>query len=203
VGHPALKEAIVWKQPVRRPSPALVVACLALLVALGGTGYATVLNVPRNSVGTPELKRNAVKAAKIAPNAVRTAHVLNGSLLAVDFKAGQIPQGAKGERGDKGDKGDPGATNVVVRTQNPCPAGLPTGTFCVMRPMCEAGERAVGGGAGFATNAGNEELQQSYPVEADQSAAEAGDTPVGWTSIIKNNANSVQVPTAYVVCARP
>ena len=62
---------------MRRPSPALVVACIALGVALGGTSYATVLNVPKSSVGTPELKRNAVKAAKIAPNAVRAAHVLD------------------------------------------------------------------------------------------------------------------------------
>ena len=178
-------------------------ALLALFVALGGTSYATVLNVPKASVGTPELKRNAVKAAKIAPNAVRTAHVLNGSLLADDFRSGQIPQGPKGEKGEKGDKGDPGATNVIVRTQNPCPGGLPTNVHCVMRPMCEAGERAVGGGAGFATNAGDEELQQSYPVEADQSAAEAGDTPVGWLSIIENKAAAIQVPTAYVVCARP
>ncbi len=100
----------------RRPSPALVVACIALLVALTGTSYATVLNVPRNSVGTLELKRNAVKPAKIAPNAVRTAHVLDGSLLAADFRAGQIPQGPKGDKGEKGDKGDrgergPGATS--------------------------------------------------------------------------------------------
>jgi len=64
----------------------MAVACIALLVALGGTSYATVLNVPRNSVGTPQLKRNAVKPAKLAPNAVRAAHVLNGSLLAADFK---------------------------------------------------------------------------------------------------------------------
>ena len=191
---------------IPRPSAAMVVACVALLVALGGTGYATVLNVPKNSVGSQELKRNAVTPAKIAPNAVRTAHVLNGSLLAVDFKAGQIPQGPKGDKGDKGekgDRGDPGATNVVVRTQSPCPAGLTTGGFCVMRPMCEANERAVGGGAGFATNAGNEEIQQSYPVEADLTPPEDGDTPVGWLSIIKNNANSVQFPTGYVVCARP
>ena len=98
---------------MRRPSPALVIACLALGVALGGTSYATVLNVPRNSVGTPQLQRNAVKAAKIAPNAVRTGHVLDGTLLTADFKAGQIPQGPKG---DKGDAGAPGATNVRVRT---------------------------------------------------------------------------------------
>ncbi len=176
---------------------------LALFIALGGTSYATVLNVPRASVGTPELKRNAVKAAKIAPNAVRTGHVSNGSLLVEDFRPGQIPQGPKGDKGDRGDAGAPGATNVVVRTQSPCPGGLPTNVHCVMRPMCEANERAVGGGAGFAGNLGDEELQQSYPVEADMTRPEDGDTPVGWLSIIENKAASLQIPTAYVVCSRP
>ena len=179
------------------------IALLALFVALGGTSYATVLNVPKNSVDTPQLKRNAVKAAKIAPNAVRTGHVLNGSLLGEDFKAGQIPKGEKGDKGEKGATGDAGATNVVVRTQSPCPGGLPTNVHCVMRPMCEAGERAVGGGAGMTGNLGDEEVQQSYPVEADMTAAETGDTPVGWLSIIENKAANTQVPIAYVVCASP
>ncbi len=89
-------------------SPALVVSCIALLVALGGTSYATVLNVPKNSVGTRELQRNAVTAAKISPNAVRTGHVLDGSLLAEDFKPGQLPSGPKGDKGDRGDRGEPG-----------------------------------------------------------------------------------------------
>lgn len=100
----------MWKPRVRRPSPALVVACIALLVALGGTGYATVLNVPRNSVGPLQLKRNAVTSSKIAPSAVQTAHVLTGSLLAEDFKAGQLPSGPKGDKGPKGDAGPPGPT---------------------------------------------------------------------------------------------
>ena len=34
-----------------RVTPALVIATLALVVALGGTGYAA-LSIPRNSVGT-------------------------------------------------------------------------------------------------------------------------------------------------------
>jgi len=100
----------VSKPSFRRPSPALVVACIALLVALGGTGYATVLNIPRNSVGPLQLKRNAVTSSKIAPNAVQTAHVLAGSLLAEDFKAGQLPSGPKGDKGPKGDTGPVGPT---------------------------------------------------------------------------------------------
>jgi hypothetical protein len=100
----------VSKLRVHRPSPALVIACVALLVALGGTGYATGLVVPRNSVGTKQLTRNAVTSSKLAPNAVQTAHVLNGSLLTEDFKPGQIPKGEKGDKGDRGDTGPPGPT---------------------------------------------------------------------------------------------
>lgn len=48
----------------RRPSPAIIVAVVALLVALGGTSYAA-FSVPRNSVGTKQLKNGAVTASKI------------------------------------------------------------------------------------------------------------------------------------------
>src|ERR1022692_4416975 len=61
-----------------RVSPAMVVACLALLIGLGGTGYAA-LSLPANSVGTAQLKANAVTSLKVK----------NGSLLKADFKAGQ------------------------------------------------------------------------------------------------------------------
>ena len=49
---------------LRRPSPAMVVACLALLVALGGTGMAAATQLARNSVGTPQLKDGAVSNAE-------------------------------------------------------------------------------------------------------------------------------------------
>ena len=60
---------------IPRPSPAMVIACLALVVALSGTSYANILNVPVNSVGTVNLKANAVISSKVK----------NRSLLAVDF----------------------------------------------------------------------------------------------------------------------
>lgn len=52
------------KRLFRAPSPALVISLIALFVALGGTTYAAV-NLPANSVGTAQLKNNAVTAAKI------------------------------------------------------------------------------------------------------------------------------------------
>jgi hypothetical protein len=121
----------------------MVVACLALFVALAGTSYATVLNVPRNSVGTLNLKRNAVTARKIAPNAIRTGHVLDGTLLASDFKAGQIPQGAKGDKGDKGDAGAPGLSGVqIVSAQK----NVVNASFGAQSVSCPAGKRVLGGG---------------------------------------------------------
>ena len=90
---------------LRRPSPAMVVACAALAVALGGTSYATVLQVPRASVGTAQLKTGAVTTKKIAPNAVTAAKVRNGSLLKGDFAPGSCPQGRPGRKAPPGRRG--------------------------------------------------------------------------------------------------
>jgi hypothetical protein len=94
----------------RLPSPAMVLACVALVVALGGVSYAAGV-LPKNSVGTAQLKKMAVTAAKLKNNAVTGAKVKNGTLLATDFSAGQLPagpQGPKGDPGPQGPKGDPG-----------------------------------------------------------------------------------------------
>ena len=89
----------------RRPSPALVVASIALVVALGGTSYAAVV-LPANSVGTKQLKANAVTSAK----------VLNGSLMKADFKTGQVPAGPAGPTGPTGPAGAAGATGATGAT---------------------------------------------------------------------------------------
>jgi hypothetical protein len=53
----------------RLPSPAMVVACLALAVALGGTSYAAI-KLPRNSIGNAQMRNNAVGAKELQKNAV-------------------------------------------------------------------------------------------------------------------------------------
>jgi hypothetical protein len=62
-----------------RPSPALVVAIIALFVAMGGSAYAG-FSVPRNSVGSKQLKKNAVTNKKIAGSAVTGAKIANGTI---------------------------------------------------------------------------------------------------------------------------
>jgi hypothetical protein len=76
----------------------MVVACIALVFAMTGAGYAAGMLGP-NTVGTKQLKKNAVISSKVK----------NRSLLAVDFKAGQLPRGAKGDPGTPGAPGAPGA----------------------------------------------------------------------------------------------
>jgi hypothetical protein len=126
----------------------LILSTTALLVAvlgmtpLGEAAYNAV--VPRNSVGTLQLQRNAVKAAKIAPNAIRTGHVLDGSLLTADFKAGQIPQGPKGDKGDKGDRGAVGVSGYeIVRAS----VVVPPNTQTAAQATCPSGKKVLGGAA--------------------------------------------------------
>jgi hypothetical protein len=59
-----------------RFSPGLVLGAIALAVALSGTGYAAVNALPRNSVTSVQVK--------------------DRSLLAKNFKAGQLPRGPAG-----------------------------------------------------------------------------------------------------------
>jgi hypothetical protein len=68
-----------------------VVATLALFIALGGASYAAI-KLPKNSVGTKQLKRQSVTSAKIKKGAITAAQVMSGSLTADLFKAGQLPQ---------------------------------------------------------------------------------------------------------------
>jgi hypothetical protein len=75
----------------------MVVACLALIVALSGTGYAAVVLGP-NTVGTVQLKANAVTTQKVK----------NGTLMKADFKAGQVPVGPVGPAGPAGPAGAAG-----------------------------------------------------------------------------------------------
>ena len=70
------------------PSPAMVIGCLALLLTLGGTGYAASKALPRNSVTSIQVKDH--------------------SLLSRDFKAGQLPRGPAGPAGAAGPAGPQG-----------------------------------------------------------------------------------------------
>lgn len=72
------------RRRLRAPSPAMVVACIALAIALSGASYAA-MTLPRNSVGTKQLKTGAVTNAKIHKNAVTGIKVKDSSLTGADI----------------------------------------------------------------------------------------------------------------------
>jgi hypothetical protein len=80
-------------QRLRRHS----LAFLALFVALGGGAYAAGA-LPVGSVGNKQLKKNAVTSPKVK----------DGSLLARDFAAGELPGGLAGPAGPAGPGGAQG-----------------------------------------------------------------------------------------------
>jgi hypothetical protein len=69
----------------------MVVACIALTVALGGTSYAAI-KLPKNSVGAKQLKKNAVSRIKVKANAVNGAKVANNSLTGADVLESSLAQ---------------------------------------------------------------------------------------------------------------
>ena len=166
----------------RRPSPPMVVALVALLAALAGTSYAAV-QLPANSVGTKQLKKNAVTGKKVK----------NRSLKAVDFAAGQLPkgpkgdQGAQGPQGPKGDKGDP-APQPIITTREGSTGNGDDAVFC------HEGEAALGGG-------GSPDVG-GYLTDSEPDASD-GEIPTGWfASAADVDGNPVDV-TAWVICGAP
>ena len=110
-----------------------VIAVIALFIALGGASYAAV-NLPRNSVGTKQIKKNAVNSSKVKDR----------SLLANDFKPGQLPRGAVGPTGAAGAVGQdgvPGLDGVAGQTGA-------TGLMGATGPEGPVGPTGLDGGTG-------------------------------------------------------
>jgi hypothetical protein len=102
------------------------VASLALFISLGGAAWAAV-TLPAGSVGSRQLQANAVSSQ----------HVRDGSLLAKDFKHGQLrrgpagppgatgPSGLTGPNGSQGPPGPPGPEGARGPTGATGQAGIP------------------------------------------------------------------------------
>jgi hypothetical protein len=141
----------------------LVLSVTALVVAvLGATPVgeaAKNLVVPRNSVGTAQLRNGAVTFPKIRNGAITSAKVANFSLLAADFRRGQLPRGPQGPAGPPGATGATGAqgpTGVsglqAVYTTSATNSTSPKS----LTASCPAGKLALGGGATIVPSGTNE-----------------------------------------------
>ncbi len=171
---------------IRRPSPAMVVACIALMVALGGTSYATISAViPANTIGTDQLKDNAVTSAKVR----------DFSLRLWDFKAGQLPRGPAGPKGPPGVIADliPHQSSVTV------PANTVNRAYTTrsIHVRCQPGEHAIAGGTFWSSEQNDEQLITVY----SRPIVERGRV-VGWRARGGSDLNDGRLFTVQVLCTK-
>jgi hypothetical protein len=158
------------------PSPALVIASIAVLVALAGTSVAAVSALPRLSVGTAQLK----------PNAVTSSKVKNFSLLRRDFKRGQIPAGPTGARGPQGPPGPAGAAGIAALERRDVVTPTNSANLKTISAVCPTGKRVIGGGARVTgAGAGKVSIVESFPdgdgTKFNGTAREVDATVLTWT----------------------
>ncbi|MGZ4199603.1 MAG: hypothetical protein ACXVP1_05405 [Thermoleophilia bacterium] len=173
---------------LRRPSPSMIVACTALAVALGGTGYAATQLPPKSvgraqlrdgAVGNLQIRDAAITTGKLRDGAVTGAKVRNGSLHQADLAKGVLPPPQTTTlRQVSGDPVAPGAVGAVSAS-------------------CDAGERATGGGGGFAgPPTTNDKVVDSQPVGEERPV-------IRWRVSLFNGGTQPRTPVAYVLCAAP
>jgi hypothetical protein len=205
----------VHRRRRRLPAPGTVIAAIALLVALGGTAYAAGV-LPSNSVGTAQLQANAVVSSKVR----------NHSLLAADFKQGQLPRGEEGPAGSvgapgpagpagpagptgpAGSKGSTGATGSQGPQGPPGFSALdyvaqdfgpyPAHTQYGGEVSCASGKHAVGGGVETEGDYGQQSVNSTYPSDGSGSGGRGTN---GWTAYVDNTSGTTLGFTVYAVCA--
>ncbi|HEX8648246.1 MAG TPA: hypothetical protein VF715_15235 [Thermoleophilaceae bacterium] len=152
--HTDLKEHTMFSSIRTRLTFSNAIACIALFAALGGTSYAAA----------------KITGANVKDNSLTTKDIRNKSLLAKDFKAGQLPAGPQGQqgpqgptgqqgpqgatgqqgpKGDKGDKGDTGAPGLSGYTRSFAEVDTPAGdeNSNTVLVNCPGGRRAIGADA--------------------------------------------------------
>jgi hypothetical protein len=187
---------------IGRPTPAMVVALMALFVALGGTGYAA-FKLPPHSVGKKELKRNAVTTTKIDNGTLRLKDFYRRDLNRLrraaaggddledldDFDGFDEPEEPDEPAGDDGADGETGAALLTGAA-----AGLPDSG--------NPAERATLNGSGDSTTNATQAASLSPDRELDLndlSVALTNDVPNGASVALEIVARTLADPAETVV----
>lgn len=163
-----------------RPSPALIVAFVALFVA--GAGSATAARL--------------ISGRSIKNNSVTTRDIRNGSLLRRDFRRGQLPAGAQGPAGRNGANGF-GVLRYISRDFTVAPsAAAAQGTT-----PCPAGTYPTGGDAYITNDQGaiiDDAIIESQFFTFDTAK---GNLPNGWRARTAANNTEGKVLVVDAICA--
>jgi hypothetical protein len=198
---------------VKRPSPATVIAILALIVAMGGTaeavkthslvhkgdivkGAVTAKALANGAVHPKAISKGAVKEAAIAKGAVGVAALAPGAVTAGAISPDSITSGALAPGSVYG--GALGAvssytapiTDLDAAPENPVWTASNTVTVA-----CSAGEHVITGGVVF-TNPGDRE------VAIIQSTPFVNGSTQGWVGQISSDSGGTAVAEVQVLCLK-
>ena len=190
----------------RRPSPALVVAIFALLVALSGSATAAVVmtgsSIKDGTITGKDVKNRTLGSKELSKKAISSLTRKAGP------QAPGGPQGPQGQQGPAGPRGPEGATGADGLQGPPGPVHLVfrSGTNANIAPGDTAGfgvgcpasaPNVIGGGFRAGSSTDNLRLVASRPSDGGDPDAIPDDN---WQVSARNGGPNPESLTAYAIC---
>jgi hypothetical protein len=198
---------------IKRPSPATVIAIIALIVAMGGTAEAVKTHalvgkrdIAKEAVTAKALAKGAIHPKAISTGAVKEAAISRGAVGATALAAGAVTAGAMSpdsitSRALAPESVYGGALGAVTLHTAPIvdldqSADLSTWTSSsTATASCETGERVISGGVVF-TNPGNRR------VGIIQSVPFVNGNGQGWVGQITTDSGGTAIAEVQALCLK-
>jgi hypothetical protein len=196
-----------------QPTPAFVLALIALLVAMSGTAVAVTALAP-NSVKSKHIVNGQVKVKDLAADSVRGPKVLDASLGGADV-ADETLAGADVQNGSLTgeDVQDDSLTGADVnestlqgvmasQVRTVVSQGAPVQFGAERVASCAPDEKAIGGGAAWVQPGTNSPTQLEAPITASmpEPALPAADSATGWRAAGRNLSGVDRALRVYAIC---
>ena len=180
-----------------RPSGAMLVAIVAVVIASAGSATAASLitsgEIKNNTIRSGDIRNNTIRGKDVHTGTIRSSDVGDGSLLASDFAAGQLPQGAQGAQGPRGAAGRNGFGVLdypdTVQT-------IADNHSAEVTVACPAGTSATGGDA-FVNDATDKDVTNQVVI----SQGFRFNNPIGWSANMTNHTGADVTVAVDAACA--
>ncbi|MGI8749591.1 MAG: hypothetical protein ACR2J6_03440 [Thermoleophilaceae bacterium] len=179
---------------VSLPSPAMVVALIALFAALGGSAYAakkiSSKQIRTGSVGTRAVKNRSLTSLDLRRDSLGGATIREERLNASKIDARRLKTVPRANSVPKNSVGASDLGPVTRRFGGP--ATVANGGVGKPGADCKKGELVLGGGGRWADSVPGESIQSSY-----------ADSDTAWTAIGFNASGAPRRFQAFAMCLAP
>jgi hypothetical protein len=168
---------------MRRPSPALVLSCIAVFLSAAG-----------GAVAAGQINGKQIKDGSITGKDIRNDS-LTGTDIKGDLRGPEGPRGPQGPAGPQGPGGGPvGSTGGVAVSYRLREATIPPDGFQPVYAICPAGQVPTGGSYG---------AQQNLRVLDDRFGDSTPGNPDSWMASVENPTETPLGITVFVACITP